>query len=140
MKHMKHKKLLSGLIIIGLVLIVSAFITRIYADKMVAGILFGVGFTAFGLSTSKLLSIISDEKHPELAEIKTIEINDERNVIIRHKAQATAGKIQQYLIIVFAYLLMILDSPLYLIILVVAIYLSFTLLTAFYYTHYQKKM
>ncbi|MDF2587081.1 MAG: hypothetical protein K0S41_922 [Anaerocolumna sp.] len=139
----KSRLLYSGLIIAGVVLIIIGFyVSSRYGDslKSTSGICFGIGAGLIGMSFAQLVLTNYELKHPDVAKQNKIELNDERNTIIRLKARAKAGEILKWFIIAFEFLLIWLNVDLYLILLLWGIYLSYYLIKAFYTVKYQNEI
>lgn len=81
-----------------------------------------------------------DKKHPDETKRKIIENNDERNTVIRNKAKAKAGDITQWLLIALAYLSILADSPIWVTLVIVVVFLMYSFLFIFYMSKYQKEM
>lgn len=97
---MKNKKLkiigISCLITIGTALILISLLSD-YADNN-SGAMMGIGAGLIGASVAQLLSVIVYSKDPAKLKTKTIEVNDERNIIIKQRAKAATYKIYTYIL------------------------------------------
>lgn len=80
------------------------------------------------------------EKHPDLMKQSEIEEKDERNQLIRSKAQAISGEILHWLLIAGAWLGIFLDAPFWLTLLLVGVFLLKTILDFALIAYYQKRM
>ena len=69
-----------------------------------------------------------------------IEANDERNQLIRMKAQALCGEILHWLLMVGAWIGILVDAPLWSILLLVGVFLLKTILDVILMAYCQRKM
>ena len=94
MKARTKTKLYLALAIAGLVLgVVSKLAFQSIWNDTQTGAAIGVGAGLFGFGLSKYLFSRWEEKDPELMKQNAIEARDERNLLIRSKAQAVSGEI-----------------------------------------------
>ena len=91
-----------------------------------SGILLGTGAGAIGASIAKLYSINLEKKNPDMIKENEIELQDERNVLIRQRAKAKSADITQWLIMVIAYLEIFVNAPLWIILLTVGIFVLYS--------------
>ena len=139
---MKKKK---GLyLVIGIVGIVFAFaakfLLRDYLSDSQSGAMIGVGAGLFGFGISIWCIGKWNEKNPEFVKENEIEANDERNQIIRMKAQALCGEIFHWLLMVGAWIGICVSAPLWTILLLVGVFLLKTILDLILMAYYQRKM
>ena len=97
---MKNKKLkLIGSIVLaalGAALVITAIFTDF--NKNINGVMTGIGAGLFGAALSQIAAIMIYSKNPDKLKQKTIEVNDERNILIVEKAKATTYKIFTYIL------------------------------------------
>ena len=72
--------------------------------------------------------------------LNEIEEKDERNQLIRDKAQAKSGEILHWLLMAGAWIGIFLDAPMWITLLLVGIFLLKTVLDFIFMSYYQKKM
>lgn len=127
-------------LIAGICCIAASFFFKSEEVKTVSGVLLGVGAGLFGMGVAQLYMKRFEFKHPEHAKQTEIELKDERNTMIRHRAKAKAGDITQWLIMGIAYLSIIISAPLWVTLAIVAVFLAHTVLGLYYMNKYQKEM
>lgn len=108
--------------------------------KTIAGVLIGVGGGLFGMSVSNLVMLHMERKHPELEKQKRIEQKDERNTMIRNRAKAKAGDITQWLIVAIAALNILIDAPLWVTLVILAVYAAYNVISLALIAKYQKEL
>lgn len=126
--------------IFGIALIVAAFILDNRVPKTVDGTLMGVGTALTGLSISRWRFFQMEKKNPMKWKQYGVESNDERNVVIRLKAQAVAGVVLQWTVMAAAWVAIFLDAPLWVILTIVGLFLFKTILEICLMARYQKEM
>ena len=127
--------------ILGIVLALAArFILKDLLSDSQIGAMIGVGAGLFGFGISKWCFGLWSEKNPELMKQNEIEANDERNQFIRLKAQALCGEILHWLLMVGAWIGIVVDAPLWVILLLAGIFLLKTILDLILMAYYQRKM
>jgi len=127
-------------LIIGLCLFAISFILKDSDFSKIAGIFIGVGAGLIGMSIANLYMKRIEKKDPNSTKQNEIDYRDERNTMIRDKAKAKAGDIIQWFIIGIAYILIIIDAPLWTILVTVAVFLLYNILGIYYMSKYQKEM
>ena len=105
-----------------------------------SGILLGTGAGAIGASIAKLYSINLEKKNPDMIKENEIELQDERNVLIRQRAKAKSADITQWLIMVIAYLEIFVYAPLWIILLTVGIFVLYNIIQIYYVNKFNKEM
>ncbi|MBQ8821349.1 MAG: hypothetical protein IJZ82_01785 [Lachnospiraceae bacterium] len=136
----KNKSVYIVTLIIGIMLLICSFFVRGEELKTVSGVMIGVGSAILGTSIAKLWMKNFEEKNPDIMKDNEIEFKDERNTLIRYRAKAQAGDIIQWFIIGIAYLLIIIDAPLWVILVTVGIFLLYNILGVYFMSRYQKEM
>ena len=105
-----------------------------------SGILLGTGAGAIGASIAKLYSINLEKKNPDMIKENEIELQDERNVLIRQRAKAKSADITQWVIMVIAYLEIFVNAPLWIILLTVGIFVLYNIIQIYYVNKFNKEM
>lgn len=136
---LKNQKFVTFCLLTGLLLAVCGFILQ-GLPKQVSAALVGIGSGLFGLSLSSLITNYMERKNPALKKQNEIELKDERNIMIRQQAQAKAGTFLHWLVLAFAWVLILLDFPLCLILLSIGIYLAYYIFYFFCLSKYGKEM
>ena len=105
-----------------------------------SGILLGTGAGVIGASIAKLYSINLEKKNPDMIKENEIELQDERNVLIRQRAKAKSADITQWLIMVIAYLEIFVNAPLWIILLTVGIFVLYNIIQIYYINKFNKEI
>ena len=105
-----------------------------------SGLLLGTGAGVFGANIAKLYSINLEKKNPDMIKENEIELQDERNVLIRQRAKAKSADITQWLIMVIAYLEIFVNAPLWIILLTVGIFVLYNIIQIYYVNKFNKEM
>jgi len=136
----KKKWLYAVLLIVGVALIGLSFLFNTEAAKAVQGVMLGIGTGLLGMSLSSLGMIRQMEKNPHLAKQADIESKDERNVMIRTKSKAASADITRWFIIALAFVMILIDAPLWAILCTIGVYLLYHVLALVFMVRYQKEM
>lgn len=136
----KNKSVYIVTLVIGIALLLGSFFVHGEELKTISGMMIGVGSALLGTSIAKLWMKSFEEKNPDIMKDNEIEFKDERNTMIRYRAKFQAGDIIQWFIIGIAYLLIIIDAPLWVIVVTVGIFLLYNILGMYYMSKYQKEM
>ena len=127
--------------ILGLVLAaVAKFLPAQVWNKAQIGAVIGVGAGLFGFGLVKWWVERWNEKNPEIVKQNEIERKDERNQLIRSKAQALSGEILHWLLMGGAWAAIILDAPLWATLAFVGLFLLKTVLDLAFIAYYQRRM
>ncbi|MBQ1793316.1 MAG: hypothetical protein II006_01530 [Peptostreptococcaceae bacterium] len=105
-----------------------------------SGILLGTGAGVIGASIAKLYSINLEKKNPDMIKENEIELQDERNVLIRQRAKAKSADITQWLIMIIAYLEIFVNAPLWIILLTVGIFVLYNIIQIYYINKFNNEM
>ena len=105
-----------------------------------SGILLGTGAGVIGASIAKLYSINLEKKNPDMIKENEIELQDERNVLIRQRAKAKSADIIQWLIMLIAYLEIFVNAPLWIILLTVGIFVLYNIIQIYYINKFNNEM
>jgi hypothetical protein len=125
---------------VGIVLAAAGLLFTGETSKAAAGVLLGLGAGLTGMSAANLLMKHYERNHPEVARQTEIEQGDERSVMIRNRARAVAGTVTQWLVIAFAFVLILADAPLWQTLTVVGVYTAYHVLYLALAARYQKQM
>ncbi len=127
--------------ILGLVLAaVAKFLPAQVWNKAQIGAVIGVGAGLFSFGLVKWWVERWNEKNPEIVKQNEIERKDERNQLIRSKAQALSGEILHWLLMGGAWAAIILDAPLWVTLAFVGVFLLKTVLDLAFIAYYQRRM
>lgn len=127
--------------ILGLVLAaVAKFLPAQVWNKTQIGAVTGVGAGLFGFGLVKWWVERWNEKNPEIVKQNEIERKDERNQLIRSKAQALSGEILHWLLMGGAWAAILLDAPLWVTLAFVGVFLLKTVLDLAFIAYYQRRM
>ena len=105
-----------------------------------SGILLGTGAGVIGASIAKLYFISLEKKNPDMIKENEIELQDERNVLIRQRAKAKSADITQWLIMIIAYLEIFVNAPLWIILLTVGIFVLYNIIQIYYINKFNNEM
>ena len=125
-----------GVVISILMIILSQFVEL----NSHSGILLGTGAGVIGASIAKLYFISLEKKNPDMIKENEIELQDERNVLIRQRAKAKSADITQWLIMIIAYLEIFVNAPLWIILLTVGIFVLYNIIQIYYINKFNKEM
>ena len=137
---LKKMSIYIATLVIGVALVGLSFIFTADAQKAMSGVLIGIGAGLAGMSAASLAAKRWEKKNPAAAQQIEIEQSDERSVMIRHRARATAGMVTQWLVIAFAFVLILADAPLWQTLTVVCVYAAYHVLCLALTARYQKQM
>ena len=141
MKARTKTKLYLIFAILGLVLaLVARFVFHDSLRGPQSGAVIGVGSGIFGFGLAKYLFSRWEEKNPAFMKQNAIEAKDERNQLIRSKAQAISGEVFHWMWMAGAWVAIFLDAPLWITFTFVAVFLFKTVLDLILIAHYQRKM
>ena len=108
--------------------------------KSLSGVCIGIGAGLFGMSISNICLINFNKKHPDESKQSNIESADERNTMIRNKAKAKAIDIIQWFIMGIAYISILINSPLWVTMIIVGVFLLKHLLELYFMNKFQKEL
>ena len=124
-------------IIISVIMIILSQFVELNSHS---GILLGTGAGVLGANIAKLYSINLEKKNPDIVKENEIELQDERNVLIRQRAKAKSADITQWLIMMIAYLEIFVNAPLWIILLTVGIFVLYNIIQIYYINKFNKEM
>ena len=141
---MKNKTKTGVYLVIGIVGIVLALIARLllqdYLSASQSGAIIGIGAGLFGYGIAKWCVGLWGAKNPDLMKINEIEEKDERNQLIRSKAQAISGEILHWLLMAGAWVCIFIDSPIWVVLVLVGVFLLKTIIDFILIAYYRHKM
>lgn len=137
---MKKKRMSLFMGMTGILLIVLAIVTGDRLSDIMNGTLIGIGAGLAGLGISRWCFSHWSEKEPAKWKQYEIETKDERNAVIRIRAKAAAGEILQWIVLAAAWVALLLNAPLWVILSAVGIFLFKTILEICFLARYQKEM
>ena len=126
--------------IIGIALIVLSLVLDGRVSDAVDGTLMGVGAALTGAGFSVWRMYRWEKKDPAKWKQYVIESRDERNVTIRFRAQAIAGVVMQWMVLAAAWVAILFDAPLWVILAAVGVFLFKTILEMCLMGRFQKVM
>lgn len=127
--------------ILGLVLAaVAKFLPAQVWNKAQIGAVIGVGAGLFSFGLVKWWVERWNEKNPEIVKQNEIERKDERNQLIRSKAQALSGEVLHWLLMGGAWAAILLDAPFWVTLAFVGVFLLKTVLDLAFIAYYQRRM
>ena len=131
-------------LVIGIVSIALALSARFLLQDCLSdsqsGAMIGIGAGLFGYGIAKWCVALWGAKNPDLMKINEIEEKDERNQLIRSKAQAISGEILHWLLMAGAWVCIFFDAPIWTVLTLVASFLLKTILDFILMAYYQHKM
>ncbi len=139
----KKKSFYVGALLLGACILVAGIVLHVWMGEEVkkwTGICLGVGMSLISMSVVNLIMKRKEEKNPEWGKQNKIEYNDERNAYIRYKAKAKAGDYMQWGVAGIAYITIATNSPLWVTMVVMGVFLLYCILEAFYIFKYQEEL
>jgi len=139
---MKNKKIkiigLACLIVIGISLVLISIFLEFTNNAN--GALIGIGSGVIGASIAQLLTIKIYSKNPSKLKTKTIEANDERNILIKQKAKSSAYKIFTYVLSIVLMSLVFMNLDSIWLFAAVSLYIIRFIIEIFFISKYMKEM
>lgn len=140
MKMRSKTKLWLIVVAVGLLVLIGDIAFKDMLTKTAEGILSGIGSALMGMGVAKFAIGRMEEKHPKQMKQNEIESKDERNMMIRHKAQALSGLVLQWCILAVAWVCVIADGPLWITLTATGVFLGKTFLEITLMAYYSNKM
>lgn len=137
---MKKSKYYAIMLVFGLCLMLLSFFIKSEMYKNISGLALGLGAGLFGAGSAQLIMKRYESKNPDKMKQNNIEYQDERNTSIRNLAKAKAGQILQWLVMALAYLLILINAPLWTVFVTIGVFLLYNLLVGYFMIQLQKKM
>ena len=139
---MKNKKIkiigLACLIVIGISLVLISIFLEFTNNAN--GALIGIGSGVIGASIAQLLTIKIYSKDPSKLKTKTIEVNDERNILIKQKAKSSTYKIFTYVLSIVLMSLVFMNLDSIWLFAAVSLYIIRFIIEIFFISKYMKEM
>jgi hypothetical protein len=110
------------------------------APKLVSGLGVGIGAALIGVGLPKLIMKRCETAQPEMMKLNQIELNDERNTMIRDKSKAKTADIIQWVIMGLGYIAIVIEAPQWVIFAAVGVYLLKNILEMIFNIRYQKEL
>lgn len=132
-------------LVIGIVGIALALSARLLLQDSLSdsqsGAMIGIGAGLFGYGIAKWCVALWGAKNPDLMKINEIEEKDERNQLIRNKAQAISGEVLNWLLMAGAWVcVFFFDAPIWTVLTLVGAFLLKTILDFILMAYYQHKI
>ncbi len=143
MQTNNKKMIYISLIILGAALVITAVLLNIFRGdelKSLGGVCIGLGVVLITLPASQLYVQHAEKKHPDIFRKKNIEVNDERNTVIRDKAGAKVNNIFIWLLFAAILVFILLDVELYITLVLAGLIVINGLINAFYFNYYNKRL
>lgn len=128
----------------GVVLAIVAILPSLFmelgdvADRLF-NLVFSLGFGLIGGGLGSLYNVKKIEKIPGKSKQMEIEYNDERNEFIRVKANAKAGDISNWCVMLVAYICIVMGLPTWLVLLLLGVFSLKTILWIVLMNKYNKE-
>lgn len=116
------------------------FLLQDYLNDSQSGAMIGIGAGLFGYGIAKWCIGLWGAKNPDLMKINEIEENDERNQLIRSKAQAISGEVLHWLLMAGAWICIFFNAPMWVVLVLVGVFLLKTVTDFILIAYYQRKM
>lgn len=122
---MKKNRVVSQtvLLLLGMIMLAAGLKGIGGMTKMAAGLCTGMGGGLIGLSIANLFIGAYYRRHPEAQKQSDIEAQDERNVALTDKAKAKAFDLNNKVLMLVPFLLILANSPLWITLSAVGVYL-----------------
>ena len=127
-------------ILAGMALAVGGGFLRDEELKALSGVCIGVGAGLFGMSVANLVTYRMRASHPEVFAKKDIEVNDERNTIVRDKAGAKVNGILMIILAVITLVFVLLDVELYVSLTLAGLILLQGVLYTAYFSYFNNRL
>ncbi|MGG7179054.1 hypothetical protein ACQPU1_15840 [Clostridium paraputrificum] len=142
---LNKKKTLISFIIAGIILAVvglslAFFIKSGEVMSRMSNLISALGFGLVGAGLGGLHKIRRIEKVPGKSKQIEIEYKDERNELIRDKANAKAGDISNWLVLLIAYICIMMGYPTWLVLLILGVFLLKYILWILLINKYNKEL
>lgn len=140
MKMRNKTKLYLLFIILGVVILIGDIAFKDFLMTSAKGILSGLGSALMGFGIAKFFTSRIEEKYPQQMKQNQIDLNDERNVMIRHRAQAVSGTVLQWFVLAVEWVCVVVDAPLWVTLTVLGAFLGKVFLEIGLTVYYQNKL
>lgn len=136
---MKKKMWFVLCIAVGVALMLVGICLQKQQQDRLGGVCIGIGAGLMGSFASRLYMTRYNERHPQEARRAEIEFADERNAMIRNRAKAMTSDIIQWCIMALAYVTIIIDAPLWLMLITVGVFVLKNVLEIYLMARYEKQ-
>jgi len=140
MKMRSKTKLWLIAVAAGLLVLICDIVFKDMLTKTAEGVLSGIGSGLMGIGMAKFAIGRIEEKNPKQMKQNEIEAKDERNVMIRHKAQALSGLVLQWCVLAVAWVCIITDGSLWITLTALGVFLGKIFLETGLMAYYRHKM
>ncbi|MDI3529589.1 MAG: hypothetical protein PWQ23_1408 [Thermoanaerobacter sp.] len=139
---MKNKLLNNCLFaLLGMTLfLIGVILMKNNAEKYIYGLFMGLGLGIFMIFARKIEASVVWEKYPDIKQHMGIEINDERNTIIRDKAGSKTNRIMNYLLLVLTTMFAFMGVSLYVVLSLIALIITQGVLFIIFSNQYEQKL
>ncbi|WP_434655277.1 hypothetical protein [Thermoanaerobacterium thermosaccharolyticum] len=110
------------------------------AERYISGLCMGIGAGLFIIFVRKVEAYVVEKKYPDIRRHIEIEINDERNTVIRDKAGAKTNQIMSYLLLILTITFDFMNVSLYIVFSMVALIVIQVVLFIIFSNQYNKKL
>lgn len=128
------------LTLLGVILLAAGIFVFSKTSKTLTGLCIGIGSGLIAMNLANLTINFYYKKHPDQKKQSDIESKDERNISINMKAKAKAFDITIKALMLVPFLLILADSPLWMTLTAVGIYLFGFCVQIYYTVQYNKEM
>lgn len=119
----KRLMLYALMLLLGVVILAAGLFGLDESAKTVSGMCIGIGAGLVGMNVAHFIIGFYYKRHPAAQKQSVIEANDERNITITDKSKAKAFDLTIKLLILIPFLLILADSPLWMTLSAVGVYL-----------------
>jgi len=139
---MKNKLLNNCLFeLLGMTLfLIGVILMKNNAEKYIYGLFIGLGLGIFIIFARKIEASVVWKKYPDIKQHLEIEINDERNTIIRDKAGFKTNLIMNYLLLVLTIMFAFMGVSVYVVLSMVALIITQGVLFIIFSNQYEQKL
>ena len=139
---MKNNSQVSDYILVGIsssVIMGCYVLTNLYGSDVRISILFATAILVLALSTNNILKLFVIKESIKAKKLRKIEMEDERNVLIREKAVYKANEYMLFLSVIIIYVLIFMNVEFWVICLIGFLVLLQGILSIVLYDYYAKK-
>lgn len=122
------------------IFLIGVLLLKNNVEKYVSGICMGIGTAIFIIFSRKAEVLLIEEKYHDINKQLEMEINDERNTLIRDKAGAKTNRMMNYLLFILTITFTFMNVNLFIILSMVALIIIQAILFIMFSNRYNKKM
>jgi len=130
----------SILALVGLVILISAFYFANEIPKEWSGVISGISAGMLGVGLAGVFTVTYNKRNPEMAKLKNIEVNDERNTLLRYKANNSVKNVNTWLLFALGMATIVAKLPLWITLSLVGIVLINSFLYFYFFNKYSREM